>query len=79
MRRAVMATKTKAAPSATVTAVMSEPHITSGASVVMVPSCALAHARGPRAAGLGGRARSTGAPALRGAHPRDPQLPQAFR
>ena len=35
------ATKTKAAPSATVTvAVMSVPHITSGASVVMVPSCA---------------------------------------
>ena len=35
------ATKTKAAPSATVTvAVMSVPHITSGASVVMVQSCA---------------------------------------
>ena len=35
------ATKTKAGPSATVTvAVMSVPHITSGASVVMVPSCA---------------------------------------
>ena len=36
------ATKTKASPSATVTvAVMSVPHITSGVSVVIVPSCAV--------------------------------------
>ena len=36
------ATKTQAAPSATVTvAVMSVPHITSGVSVVIVPACAV--------------------------------------
>ena len=53
------------APSATVTvAVMSVPHITSGASVVMVPSCAWPVRVARALRGLDGRARaSTGAPA----------------
>ena len=67
-------------PSATVTvAVMSVPHITSGASVGWSRRAPSAHARGPRARGLEVvLAHQPAHPLLRGAHPRDPQLRPGF-
>ena len=73
------ATKTKAGPSATVTvAVMSVPHITSGASVVMVPSCAFGRRVTRALRAWRSCSPSTAAPLLRGAPPLNPQLRPHF-